>query len=323
MHGLAPPALDARFLEPAGFQWGTYINSRGHALRWGHLPGAGGASEAHADVRSVVIVGGFGEFVEKYFETARDFAARGFSVWCLDWYGQGASARPAADPTRPLARDFAADADDLTAFAEAMIGTGPRLLVAHSMGGAIGLYSLSRRPAVFAAAVLSAPMLGLKLGGIPRWLAGAIVGVALALGKKNAFAPGAGRWKADPDLSPATSHVSNDPHRCLVQREWYCAQPRLQVDGATYGWLKSALDVTDRLQDPALLARVTVPVLIGSAARDVLVSGRRHRETAARLPDGKLAAFPGAKHELFMETDGVRGAWFAAIDDFIKARLTK
>ena len=314
MPGLAAPALDARFLEPAGFQWGTYTNSRGHGLRWGHLPVAGAT-------RSCVIVGGFGEFVEKYFETITDFAARGFSVWYLDWYGQGASARPHEDPTRPLARDFVADADDLARFTESLVTPGLRLLVAHSMGGAIGLLSLSRHPKVFDAAVLSAPMLGLLLGGLPRWLVAVIVGTAMALGKANAFAPGAGRWTADPAMCPARSHVSNDDRRCLVQRGWYSAHPMLQVDGATFGWLKASLDIIDQLQAPALLAKVTLPVLIGSAGRDVLVSPRQHAATAVLLPNAELAKFPDAKHELFMECDAVRKPWFAAIDAFIAGHL--
>ncbi len=314
MPALIPPTLEARFLEPGGFQWGTYKNDRGQALRYGHLPIAGAT-------RNVVIVGGFGEFIEKYFETIRDFAARGFSVWCLDWAGQGASTRPVADPTRPLARDFAADADDLAAFTEKNVPSGKRLLVAHSMGGGIGLYSLSRRTGVFDAAALSAPMLKLLLGGLPRPLAAAIVWAGIKLAGEDAFVLGGKRWKADPEMKPERSHVSNDPKRCLVQREWYSANPALQVDDATYGWLKTALALTDTLRDPALLAKITLPVLIGSAGRDVLVSPRRHECAAGVLAGGALVKFPDAKHELFMETDAVRNAWLAAIDTFIEARL--
>jgi lysophospholipase len=311
---LAHPVLDVRFLEPPGFRWGTFTNGRRHALRWGHLPVPGAT-------RACVLVGGFGEFIEKYFETAADFAARGFSVWCLDWYGQGASPRPERDPTRPLARDFEADADDLAAFAETMVTEKRRLLVAHSMGGAIGLLCLSRHPKVFDAAVLSAPMLGLLLGGLPRWVAAAIVWGALALGKADAFAPGARRWSEDPALCGRTSHNSSDEARCLVLQRWYAARPGLRVDGATYGWLRAALAVIDHLAQPGVLARVAIPVLIGSAGRDILVSPRQHEATAARLPDARLVKFPEAKHELFMETDDVRISWFAAIDAFITERL--
>ena len=81
------PRLPARFLEPPGFVWGSFAAPDGAKLRWGHLPAANPRVEC-------VMVGGFTECVEKYFETTADFAARGLSVWCLDWRGQGGSERP-------------------------------------------------------------------------------------------------------------------------------------------------------------------------------------------------------------------------------------
>src|SRR5438477_12805164 len=80
----AAPALAARFLEPAGFEWGRFVGSDGVALRWGRLA-------APAPAIDCVLVGGLTEFVEKYFETMRDLVARGLAVWCLDWRGQGGS----------------------------------------------------------------------------------------------------------------------------------------------------------------------------------------------------------------------------------------
>src|SRR5438132_4195404 len=123
-----PPALPERFLPPPGFVWGSFIAADGAVLRWGHLPVRNARAEC-------VMVGGFGEFIEKQFETVRDLAARGVAVWCLDWRGQGRSARPRRLPTRPRARNFDRDAADLAAFASAKLaGPLPRLLVAHSMG---------------------------------------------------------------------------------------------------------------------------------------------------------------------------------------------
>src|SRR5947208_6726260 len=155
------PPLPERFLPPPGFVWGSFARTDRAALRWGHLPLRGPRAEC-------VLVGGFGEFIEKQFETVRDLAARGIAVWCLDWRGQGRSIRPRRLPTRPRARSFDRDAEDLAAFARAKLsGRLPRLLVAHSMGGAIALLCLRRHPGLFAAAVLSSPMLGLRTGRVP------------------------------------------------------------------------------------------------------------------------------------------------------------
>ncbi len=68
----ASPALDRRFLEPEGFRWGRFSARDGAHLRWGHLP----AGTTH----DCVLVGGFLEFIEKYFEVVRDLNARGFNV---------------------------------------------------------------------------------------------------------------------------------------------------------------------------------------------------------------------------------------------------
>src|SRR6266702_5210984 len=152
------PELPERFLPPPGFVWGNFAAADGAALRWGHLPVGNPAAEC-------VMVGGFGEFIEKQFEMVRHLAARGIAVWCLDWRGQGGSIRPRRLPTRPRARKFERDAEDLAAFAaDKLRGNLPRLLVAHSMGGAIGLICLRRHSRLFAAAVLSSPMVGLRTG---------------------------------------------------------------------------------------------------------------------------------------------------------------
>jgi lysophospholipase len=309
------PRLEERFLEPPGFEWGSFESPRGVRLRWGRLPVPG------AD-KTCVLVGGFVEFIEKYFETARDFAARGFDVWCLDWYGQGGSQRPENDPSRPLARDFSADAEDLAAFVQTIVPQGkPRLLTAHSMGGAIGLQCMARHTGLFNAAILSAPMLGIVFGSLPSWLVGGIVDLAVATGQSRRFVPGAGAWKADPDLSPATSHTSNDARRGLVLREWFLARPQLRVDGATYGWVHASMAFIRYLMTPDLLGHITTPILIGSAGRELFVAPAAHRVAAKLLPDCRLVEFPDAKHELFMEADAVRVPWFAAIDEFVRDRL--
>src|SRR6266567_2821343 len=109
-----PPALPERFLPPPGFVWGSFTAADGAVLRWGHLP----IENARAEC---VLVGGFGEFVEKQFETVRDLAARGIAVWCFDWRGQGGSIRPERWPARSRARHFNRDAGELAAFTAAKL----------------------------------------------------------------------------------------------------------------------------------------------------------------------------------------------------------
>lgn len=50
------------FKEPEGFHWGTFQNAKGAEIRYGHVAPEG-------EIRgTMVILGGFNESIEKYFE---------------------------------------------------------------------------------------------------------------------------------------------------------------------------------------------------------------------------------------------------------------
>ena len=312
-----PPVLPERFLPPPGFVWGSFTAADGAVLRWGHLPVQNARVEC-------VMVGGFGECIEKQFETVRDLSARGIAVWCLDWRGQGGSIRPRRLPTRPRARNFERDAEDLAAFAaEKLQGRLPPLLVAHSMGGAIGLICLKRYPQLFAAAVLSSPMVGLRIGRLPPTLFRLITRPARAAGLGFCFIPGAGKWRPDRLPSPERSRGTSDAERCRVRHAWFSAEPGLRLDQATYGWVDSALGLVARISKPEFLSGIRTPILIGRAGREVVVSPMAQRRAARLLPNCTLIELPESKHDPFLERDAIRDYWLGCLDRFIAERLIK
>jgi len=318
----APPTLDARFLEPADLRWGRWAAADGASLRWAHLPLAKAAEQPRAHC---VLLGGFTEFAEKYFETMRDLAARGLDVWFLDWREQGGSERR---EQRPGARLFDRDAQDLADFIATTLpaGDAPPVLVAHSMGAAIALLALHRNPALAQAAILSAPMLDLASGWCPRALARSLTWLATRTGFGGQFipaGPASGPWRRDANLCPQNSITSHDPARCMVHQSWFESCPRLRVDGPTFAWADAAFALTARLRAKNFLAAITTPILIGSAGKEFLVRPQSHRPAAERLPHGRIVAFPDAKHELFHETDDVRSRWFKAIDHFLAEHLAQ
>ena len=313
--GAGEPALPARFQQPAGFVWGGFRTPDGARLRWGHLPAATPRAEC-------VIVGGFSECTEKYFETVRDLATRGLSAWCLDWRGQGGSERPRRLPTRPRPRRFDRDASELALFTEALPAARcPRLLIAHSMGGAIGLLCLRQRPGLFDAAILSAPMLGFNTGRLPPVAARSITGAARAVGLGLCFLPGAGPWRPDRVPSPETSRISNDPERCRVQYGWFSAHAHLRVDQPTFGWLDEAFRHVARITSAEFLGGIDIPILLASAGIESFVDPEAHRRAACLLPDCTLVELPDSKHEPFLEKDAVRDRWLDTIDRFLAERL--
>ena len=307
--------MPARFLAPSGFVWGSLPTNDGAELRWGHLP-------AKAPRAECVLVGGFAECIEKYFETIGDLAARGYSVWCLDWRGQGGSSRPRRLPSRPRPRQFDRDASELASFTKKLLPTRwPRLLIGHSMGGATALLCLRRYPGLFDAAILSAPMLAIRTGGLPPMLVRCITGLARAIGLGTCFVPGASRWTPDRTPTPERSRVSNDPERCRLQYVWFSAHTGLRVDAPTWGWLDTALRLVRRMAKKEFLGGIDTPILLASAGIETFLRPEAHRRAAQLLPECTLVEFPDSKHEPFLERDAIRDRWFAAIDRFVEERL--
>ena len=309
------PTLAERFLPPPGFVWDSFTTADGAVLRCGHLPVAAAPAEC-------VVVGGFGEFIEIQFETVRDLGARGLAVWGLDWRGQGGSSRPRRWPNRARARCFDDDAADLAAFVSERLTSGrPRLLIAHSMGGAIALLCLHHYPGLFAGAILSAPMLGLRIGRIPPAALRSLTGPIRLAGLGVCFVPGTRRFRPNRVPSPETSRMSSDPERCRLRHAWFLAEPGLRVGRPTYAWLDTALGLIARIGRPEFLGRIDTPILIGSAGRDRIVATTAQRRAARLLPDCTLVELPHSKHEPFLEEDGVRRDWFRNIDRFLAERV--
>ncbi|HZT87798.1 MAG TPA: alpha/beta hydrolase [Stellaceae bacterium] len=309
------PMLAERFLPPPGFVWGGFTTEDGAVLRWGHLP-------VRAPRAECVLVGGFGEFIEKHFEIARDLAARGLQIWCLDWRGQGGSTRPRRLPHRPRPRDFDRDAAELAQFTREMLTTGlPRFLFAQSMGGAIAMLCLHQYPELFAGAVLSAPMLGLRTGRVPPTLLRCITRPVRMAGLGVCRLPGTIPWRPDRVPSPERSHISSDAERCRIRHAWFSAKPALRLDPPTYGWVDTALALVARISRPEFLREIDAPILLGSAERETLVAPKAHRRAAKHLPDCTLVHLADSKHEPFLERDAIRDAWLEHIDRFIDHRI--
>jgi lysophospholipase len=191
------------------------------------------------------------------------------------------------------------------------------------MGGAVALLCLHRYPGLFDAAILSAPMLGIRTGGLPPALMRCITGLTRATGLGICFVPGASRWSPDRIPTPERSRVSNDPDRCRLQYAWFSAYTALRVDAPTWGWLDTALRLAARMAKNEFLAGINTPILLASAGLETFLSPEAHRRAARLLPDCTLVEFPDSKHEPFLERDAIRDSWFAAIDRFVAERLAK
>ena len=267
---------------------------------------------------TVAIFGGRGEFIEKYFEVARDLLARGFAVATLDWRGQGGSERPLRDGNKGHIGDFSEFERDLQAFVAQVLEPHcprPWFAIGHSMGGAILLLADANGVRPFERLVLTSPMIAVK-GVDHRGPARYAIDALGALGFGGAFAPGNDRrtfW-----ARPFEGNVfTTDPARFARIAALFESAPHLFLGGPTVGWARAAFRAMRRFDDPRVAWRAGTPVLIVASGADRVTDCAAAERFAARLALGSLVVIEGAEHEILIERDALRDQFWAAFDAFV------
>jgi lysophospholipase len=310
---MTAPALNRRALPP-GARETTWIAPDGHAIRRMDAP----AADVEHPRGSLLFVPGRGDCYEKYVESLSQWQAGGWHVTALDWRWQAGSGRAGRDDRTGHIADFATWLDDLAAFWAIWRARtpAPQVLVAHSMGGNLALRAVVERRLQPDALVLSVPMLGMRMLGLPHAALHACARLMARLGDP--------RRPAWPDNEKPGYHdermllLTHDADRYADEAWWRDQRPDLRMGSPSWGWVASALASIRRLERPGVLESVTVPVLLIGASADQLVSTRAIVRAAKRLPRGELLSFgEEAAHEVLREVDAVRDVAMAAIEEFL------
>jgi lysophospholipase len=240
-------------------------------------------------------------------------------VTAADWRGQAGSGRLGKDHVTGHVEDFGIWIDDLAAFwADWVRETpAPHVLAGHSMGGHLVLRALVEGRVAPAAAVLSAPMVGVKSPPLPLAALHRVARTMCALGDPTRPA---WKWSEKPGELPTgrADLLTHDTDRYADEEWWRDARPELVMGPASWRWVERAYASWRALEAPGALESVTVPVLILSTSIDALVSHPANCRAARRLLKGELIAFGAeARHEILREVDTVRGRAMAAIADFL------
>lgn len=259
----------------------------------------------------VLLFTGRTEHVEKYAATAGALMAAGFAVISIDWRGQGLSDRLALPPQMGHVARFADYQRDVAALLGKAQTTLPRPwhLLAHSMGGAIGLRALHQGLPV-ASAAFSAPMWGINIPKDKRALAWVVSTAARLLHLDRRFAPGESTESYAATAPYEGNLLTSGREIYLALQAELRANPDIALGGVSLGWLGAALWETRALMR---MPAPDVPALAFLGGDEDIVRPDMIRRYMARWPKGELIEHPGARHELLMERPEIRDAVLSRI----------
>jgi lysophospholipase len=304
----APASLTPRFFPPQGWAWGLLQAGEAPAQRYG-VAAPPGVSRAQ-----VLILPGYGESAEAWFETAQNLTAMGDTVWVLERAGQGGSGRYAGPRDLGHVPTFDDDVAITRALAVSYIPRDPRqpLIVIGQGAGAI---------VALQAAEAGMPVDGLVLSAAdfsppaqPReadW--------PTRLGLTAVRAPGAYAWrKSGPDAFGLKQ--THDARRGSIPLAWQIANPDLRMGGPSIGWLTAATAANESAQGRA--GTVGAPVVMLSPGEDSRAESAARTRICHALPHCAEQRLEGARPALHLEADAYRAPWLAAIRAFTQERTT-
>ncbi len=266
---------------------------------------------------TVFVFPGRTEYVEKYSDAATHLHDLGFASVAVDWRGQGLTERPAHD--RKVGHvndfnDFQRDIDVILEHAREIDLPRPWHMLAHSMGGLIGLRAAGR--GLFDRVAFSAPMWGLPIVPHMRAAGWTLSAAASALGFGERGAPGSGKV-ADPAAAPFEGNLlTTDPDMFDWMKRQVSAHPDLALGGPSLGWLWAALREMHHL---ARQSAPNIPCLVILGTEEGIVDVDAIHVRLASWPDARLELVEGGRHETLMEAPATRARLFALVADHFGA----
>lgn len=272
------------------------------------------------DQGTVLIFPGRTEWAEKYGRVVTHLAGMGYSSLVIDWRGQGLSDRLLPDRRKGHVGKYPDYQMDVQAALDCARDAGlpePYFLIAHSMGGAIGLRAVMQDLPV-KGVVFSAPLWGVQFPLWARPVAGLLGTLAGWTGQGEAYAPTTG---SEPYVLTAPFEdnlLTTDRGEFQFMIDHLTAEPDFAVAGPTMQWVHEAhcecrwLETQPTPPLPCLTA-------LGTNERIVLTAPIHTR--MADWPDGRLVMVDGGEHEVLMEAPDKLDPLLAEIEAFFAAQL--
>ena len=299
-----PPGLEQRFYPPDGWTWGLVKVGPDPEARYGvSAPGR----RPRADV---LILSGYGETAESWFETARALNGKGYVVWVLEPVGQGGSGRYALPRDLGHAPSLEPDVGAARAMAGLVIRRRPLFVLAGRSAAPTAIEALGSGLAANGV-ILSAPDLQPDPSA-PYDRADLMRRIWLG----PLLAPGSEAWRRDGPDDRALG-LTHDAARGRVRAQWQTANPDLRMGGPSWGWRAAFADAADRAEQAA--PRLKAKVLILQPDKGM----GEARALCRRLPGCTLKPVGPAGAALQLEVDEVRQSWLSAVVAFIESDIAR
>ena len=254
---------------------------------------------------TVLLFTGRTEYAEKYGLVALSLQAAGYAIATIDWRGQGLSDRLTANPMIGHVErfgDYQRDTAALLAYAKAMSLPRPYHMLAHSMGGAIGLRALWQHMPV-KSAFFTSPMWGIALAPALRPAAASLTGFSRRTGFSHLLAPTQLSFSYVAVAPFEMNLLTSDAPQYERLRAQVKAQPLLGLGGVSMGWLSEALRENRRA---ARAPSPDIPCITCLGGQESIVDPDAVHARMGAWPKGQLHIFPKGRHELLMEAPHIR-----------------
>lgn len=267
---------------------------------------------------NIVISHGYTESLEKYHELIYYFLKEGYNVFGIEHRGHGRSGTLGiADKTQVNVEKFDQYVTDFKKFMDEVVmpnNQGKKvLLFAHSMGGTIGTKFIEDYPDYFDAAVLSAPMLEVNTGNIPKFLADIIVEFEVAIGNGGDYVLGKKAYTPDYNVNEIGTSSLN---RYKYSHDIVANNKELQRGGASYNWTKEAFDTTKDIIKPENASKVKIPILLFQAYNDTYVKAEGQNKFASSAKNCEIKRIEISRHEIYLEKDEIQKPYLDELLDF-------
>ncbi len=300
---LDAPYYDSIAQAPADGACHWVTTRDGLRIRLGHWTGK--------SVRATVLLfPGRTEYIEKYGHVAGEMLASGFASLAIDWRGQGIADRMNENRLLGHVVDFSDYQHDVAAMLDHARALGlpePYYLLAHSMGGCIGLRSIYDGLPVKAAS-FTAPMWGIKMAAQLRPAAWFLSTISRPLGFSGNFAPGQDGETYVLKTDFASNTLTSDQSMFDLMQNQLRSNPDLTIGGPSLRWLNEALR---EMRTLAARPSPDMPCVTWLGSDETIVDPARVRARMAKWPNGELHLLQGARHELLMEKPAMRDQVFA------------